>query len=183
MCTFSHEWENSNLHLHHSTQWSANISCWNKKKHSLHWRGSLVLPVSLTLCVVLILGLVRHISVIYVINYANTVISITCVDTEDVSSTSAMLEHMKHKHPRVAGFIGSYGAVKRFRLVRRCGSVTPRSVCVTCWEPRWSVCWKTDHLCCYATGKLVLFVIVCPHQPINNYRKWPGWTEHYSVIK
>ena len=100
--------------------------------------------LSALLCVVPILGLAWHDNAIYAMDYMNMDIYVTCVDAEDVSSTSAMLEHLKQKHPRAAGFIGSCGAVKHFRLVWRCGSVAPWSVCVTCWEPRWSVCWTNE---------------------------------------
>lgn len=46
------------------------------------------------------LGLVRRIDVV---DYINTSIYVMSVDMEDVSSTSAMLEHLKWNHPEVAG--------------------------------------------------------------------------------
>lgn len=77
----------------------------------------------------------------------------------------------------------SGGAVKLYRLVRLCGSVTPWSVCVTCWEPQLISLPKTRLLCFCATSMLDLQVIVCPHRWIKNNSKQPeDEAGHYCVF-
>ena len=98
-----------------------------------------------------------------VIEYGNMSNYVMFFDAEGVSSTTAMLEHLKQKHPGVISQNGG-GA-------RRCGSLTMsyHGLCV------WSVCQKMKLLCCYATVMLVRLAIVRPRLPIKNNSKQPRW--------
>lgn len=93
-----------------------------------------------------------------------------CINVDDVSSTTAMLKHLKQKHPvQMVSWIRWRGD----NAVGWCSGVgvAPWSMRVMRWEPQLISLPKTRLLSRYATIMLVLLVTDCPHRGIKNNSK------------
>lgn len=74
------------------------------------------------------------------------------------------LGHWKQKHPGAAGFTSVGQKLQLDAMVWECHSMVRER------DVLGSVCRKTKLLCCYATGTLVLLVLVCLQRQIKNNR-------------
>lgn len=84
-----------------------------------------------------------------VIVYINTPIYVTCIKTEDVSGTTAMIEHLEISQGGWIHIGWSWNATSWCGGVR----VSLHDLCVkNVVNSCWSVFWKMKLLCCNATG-------------------------------
>lgn len=115
-----------------------------------------------------------------VIVYINTPIYVTCIKTEDVSGTTAMIEHLEISQGGWIHIGWSWNATSWCGGVR----VSLHDLCVkNVVNSRWSVFWKMKLLCCNATGPASDHLSsLTDKKTVKKNKKKQGKSDHCCVL-